>query len=397
VPIADDSEIVHLLTTGRIKALTVDTNIFYEKGWHFKSPALQAIEGLKARPLRFVLSSTIKREVRSRFVEHTEDALRRAKREIGKALAAFETSTPPLDTIVAQIFGTQAPGDAARQRLDEFLTNAKCDVATDSDFVDVDTLFDSYFNGNPPFGADKKKHQFPDALALKALEGRAKQDGMGILVVSKDNDWKSFCEKSDDLYWVSDIERALSLVTKGLTTTTATGLRHAVVSWLSEDGEGRQEVHEHTASDVKASVFNANGYPTFGEMEATPREGYLTNIIWPDAQDMDIIQFSAVGPNEHEVVVSVPVTLCIDVPVDLSFSVWDDIDDEPIYFGGRTERVDCDLDVRVSMTLCVSGLGTNDPNVAFRKSEIDTRSFDVELGEVDTLEPEDWGPEDAPE
>ncbi|MCY4259922.1 MAG: PIN domain-containing protein [Rhodobacteraceae bacterium] len=335
-----------------------------------------------------MLSSTVEKEVRSHLVAHTENIVGEARHKIGKVLAAFETSTPTLDAIIDQLTNNQKPEEAACKRLDGFLKESKCEVVKDSIFVSVDALFSSYFERNPPFATGKKKHEFPDALALNSLEGKAAEDGIGILVVSNDKGWRSFCENSSALYWMSDITRALSLVTAA-----PTGLRQAVVSWLAGDGEGHQVVREHIEYNVEDIVFDVNGYPTFGEMEIIPSGGHLSDITWPPDEQVDIVRFSPVGDNEFEVVASVPAILFIRAHVELNFSVWDNVDQDSISFGGREEEIDCDFDVRVSITLHVSG-ETEDQSVTFQDSKIDPQSFYIELGQVDVLEPEDWGPED---
>lgn len=48
-----------------------------------------------------------------------------------------------------------------------------CEVLYDAMLVSTETIYESYFAGKPPFNTGRKKDEFPDALALHALERTA--------------------------------------------------------------------------------------------------------------------------------------------------------------------------------------------------------------------------------
>jgi|SRR5690625_249732 len=59
--------------------------------------------------------------------------------------------------------------------------------------MDVKEIFEAYFNQEPPFGPNNnKKHEFPDAFALKMLEKWAEEKGEKILLFSQDKDMTSY-------------------------------------------------------------------------------------------------------------------------------------------------------------------------------------------------------------
>ncbi|MCZ7018809.1 PIN domain-containing protein, partial [Salmonella enterica] len=67
-------------------------------------------------------------------------------------------------------------------------------------------LFELYFGNRPPFHkSNDKKYEFPDAVALLSLEAYA--ENSGILVVSSDKDWITFCNSSESkkLYCIPDL------------------------------------------------------------------------------------------------------------------------------------------------------------------------------------------------
>lgn len=386
MPIVDDEQIKALLADERISAITVDTNIFDEKGLQLNSPVLQAIAGIKDKPFEFLLSGTVAKEIDAHLVKETEAALRSVSRAVGQAVGAFETKTPTRDELVNQISGGRSAEEAARQRFEQYISDTGCKVLDDTKLVDVSTLFDGYFGGQPPFGSGKKKNEFPDALALNALEATAAERGTGVLVVSKDGDWRAFCEKSERLYLVPEIERALALITNA-----PLGLRDTIYAWLSEGGQGHQEARQHISLNVERLDFTANAHPTHGEVEISTWAGELKGLTWPDASEIDIIEIEEPGESEPlHVVVSLPVDLVVSVLVELSFSFWDSVDKESMGMGGRSVEVDEDLYIRATITLDIHGLGTEDEDIVIEGTELDDQYHEIELGEVNAFEPEDY-------
>ncbi|MFH4307413.1 PIN domain-containing protein, partial [Acinetobacter baumannii] len=63
----------------------------------------------------------------------------------------------------------------------------------------------------PPFGKEvKKKNEFPDAITLNAIEEWAKQNNKKVLAIACDNDWKSYCEKSENIEYNDDLATVLA-------------------------------------------------------------------------------------------------------------------------------------------------------------------------------------------
>lgn len=69
-------------------------------------------------------------------------------------------------------------------------------------------MLEAYFSAKPPFAT--KKSEFPDAIALQALERWAEEEDLQLLVVSKDGDWRQYCKDTPRLVVVDDLALALS-------------------------------------------------------------------------------------------------------------------------------------------------------------------------------------------
>jgi hypothetical protein len=393
MPIVDDEQLKVLLAEGQISAISIDTSIFDQKRLQLNSATMQAFAGLKKRPFSFLLSGTVAKEVLVHLEKAAADALQSAKKAIGQALFSFETKTPERDALLAQISGGRSAKEASAERWAKYIKDTGCEVLVDTDLVNIATVYDGYFAGEPPFGSGRKKDEFPDALALNALEQTAAGRGAGILIVSQDGDWKAYCEKSTRLYIVPEIERALALVTNA-----PLGLRKAIFDWIANDADDVENFKAEISHNAERIDFSVNAHPTHGEVEISTWDGEFQSLVWPDEEEIDIIEL--LEPTENgalRVVASLPLILTVKVPIELDFSIYDSVDRESLGMGGRMIEVEEDIYVRTAVTLDVHGLGSDDEEIEFVESELGKVFHEVELGEVDMFEPEDyWDGEEEP-
>lgn len=385
MPIVDEDKLRSLLSDGEIDALTVDTCIFDEKQLQLNSPPLQTLAKLNGRGFRFVLPNTVGNEVTRHLEEEASKSLKAARREIGQALRSFGTRDPTRDELLDQITGDRTPTQVGEEDFGQYVKDSGCEILNDTALVDTETLFGDYFAGRAPFGTGKKKDEFPDALALNALERTAIDRGIGILVVSKDRDWREFCRNSIHLYLITDIERALAVVADAPRV-----LRKFVHDCLEDEARGGADLRSHVEEKVQHMDFSANAYPSRGECELDVWSGELQGIQLPEENEIDIIEFEWQDEgNRQRLVVSLPLVLVTKIPVDVKFYIWDSIDKESFPMGGRTIEVDEEIATEATITFEVYNQGTEDEEIVFVDVEIDANYHEVELGEVDVFEPED--------
>ncbi|EIL85356.1 PIN domain-containing protein [Bacillus altitudinis] len=75
----------------------------------------------------------------------------------------------------------------------------------------VNQIFESYFEGMPPFSS-KKKDEFPDAFAIYSLLEWAENKEQVLYVVSGDNDFKDFCYDKQNLHHIESLEKVLDYI-----------------------------------------------------------------------------------------------------------------------------------------------------------------------------------------
>lgn len=383
MPIVTDDRLKALLAEGRITAVTLDTNVFDSQRLNFKSAVLRAVASLKDRPFLLLLSSTVVREVQAHMEKMMEDALRAVKKAAGDALYAFNIAKPTRDELLNQITGGYRSTDAAIFRVDEFLNDCACETLDDTSLVDVASLFGAYFDRLPPFSHGKKT-EFPDALALHALDHAAKARRTGFLVASEDGDWRTFCEKSQVLYLVPKVEKVLSLINDA-----PIGLRRAVIAWFADDQRGKAEVLAAITDYLEGLDVNVTADASC-EVEAYSWAPEVRSIGWPNEAEIDLIETDFMADGQIRVVVSLPLSIELKFSVELNFSVWDSVDKESVGMGGRTVVVDGNEYARVTVTLDVRGVGEEGEEIELVDTEMDVNALDVDLGYVEVFEPEDY-------
>ena len=384
MPIVDENKLKSLLIEGAITALTLDTNVFDGKKLNFRSRTLKAVAGLQNRPFQLVLSGTIKREIQGHIAEAMEVALRELKKAAGDALYAFGTSSPTRGELLEQVTGGRTPSDAAATRMDEFIKDSGCEVLDDTSLVTVGSIFDAYFDQTAPF-SQSKKTEFPDALALQALERTATDRKTGFLVVSKDGDWKKFCEQSQSLYLVETVETALSLINNAPPV-----LRKAVATWLWDDEGSQAEIVQEISNYLERVDVDAGANASYGQVEAYGMAPELKSVGWPDRSELEILETNQAPDGGVEVLVSIPLSLGLEIHVELSFSVWDSVDKESLGMGGRTVIVEQEEYAPVTITVLLRNVGETNQEVELVETELDIGSIQVDLGDVDVFEPDDY-------
>ena len=185
-------------------AFTFDTQVIETNGFNFDGGLLAQLKQFKNGPIKVLVSGVVATEVERHLRAKTleaKDAVDSAHRK-------------------AVLYGLKADGEKAfdqvpdistlgRNRLLKYLREIGA-TGVLHDEISARDLMRLYNNGAPPFSTGKKKSEFPDAIALLALEAWAKKNGKRILAASGDKDWQAFAEKSDHIDVVPDLATALA-------------------------------------------------------------------------------------------------------------------------------------------------------------------------------------------
>ncbi|MFS2094100.1 PIN domain-containing protein [Pseudomonas sp. Pseusp11] len=198
------------LICGEITAVTFDTQIFDRNGKTFRGGLMEQLGQLKHSPIQLVVTELVRDEAEKHMLAmHQAKALRaeEALTNLSKYLSE-DLLVEVKDELRSQI----SPEGIVFREINDFF------IATNAELLfyeEVTTrkLFSRYFKSEPPFHKQNhKKNEFPDAIALLCLEEYSELHG--VLVVSDDKDWITFCCESESkkLHCVPDLNVALTLI-----------------------------------------------------------------------------------------------------------------------------------------------------------------------------------------
>ncbi len=194
-------------------AISVDTCIYQQHGFRLESGQLRHLEQFSDTPGVVVMSDVVQHEVLAHMVAEAVKAKSKLKGALNDVRDHWPTAagapTP------SDILGTETAEVLTAVRLDAFLCRCGGEVINASGRVDIADLMKRYFQPSLPFErSGDKKHEFPDAVALMALENWAEEHNKPILLVSNDRGWQAFAEVSNRLSCVADLDEALELFQK---------------------------------------------------------------------------------------------------------------------------------------------------------------------------------------
>lgn len=194
----------------KITAISLDTTAFERGRLDVESGLLLRLRQFKGSPVRFVLSTVVASEVHAHLLKAANDAYTSLGKAISELAKGWRVSRERCAELQASIVGAQTPESVAAERWTNFVSRSGAIVISASEHGDTDEVLRRYFAVQPPFeSADKKKHEFPDAIALISLERWALVNDTEVLVVTGDSGWKKFCKASERLVAIENLGSAL--------------------------------------------------------------------------------------------------------------------------------------------------------------------------------------------
>ncbi|WP_176100488.1 PIN domain-containing protein [Burkholderia cepacia] len=345
-----DPRIHDLIEAKLIGAIALDTSIFDGQQRRLEDGLLRRVEQFRSsQNVEVLIPDVVQRELIAHLTHDAADA-RTALLRATRAPALVGLLPPEARTLL-RTTATQAiqPGEAAMARVMRWFERTGATQLDVAARVDLRALFDRYFAVQPPFAeAAKKKHEFPDAAALLALEHWAEERSTGILVVSADGDWQRFCAGTKRLYWTSDLSDALGAFQDETARFAARRLAE-----LSTEGGPLDlasalldAVHTSTGA-IQVQVEAKSDFP-FGWKDVVE----LQRVELPEP-DIALTEFEAVDYGDHAVTVSVHAMANGRISIYCGFGSWSGDGPDEIYseLGTRTYVTDAAVPIRALVTL----------------------------------------------
>lgn len=380
-----EAEIKQRIANGSICAITLDTSVFDGNGNRFERGLLAQLKQFKNTPVEFVLSDVVIGEVRNHIARDAQDARSKtvaALKEVGRS---WQVQNPQRDAALAALFGTETAEQLADRRIANFRQATDFDVVSSVDRVNVSKMLAAYFSAKPPFGISvTKKSEFPDAIALHALEAWAEEEHLLLLVVSKDGDWKRYCKDATRLVVVEDLALALSYFHQNAEVACA-----RLVQRLQD---GALDLGEELVSAAQFAVERINFLPEVSSgyfCDAEMGEVEIKGVeLRPDTYVTG--PFRVVDKPEDDVlVVEAEIDITMEVSAYLTFSIEDSIDKDQVIIGGASPTTEKTVVFKVLLTF--EGDLAGDAKLVEAEVEAPRSTVYVDFGDVGP----DWNSDDG--
>lgn len=378
-------ELKKLVRAGEFKAITLDTSIFDAQRLRLESGLLKQLEQFQDDSTRLILSEVVKEETLSHLIEKAREAQKGIERSLKQAREHWRIDDQDIEEIKEIVFGGREAQEIVFERFNQFAEFTSLETVEAQNYVLVGDLIQKYFKARPPFSeTGKKKNEFPDAIALMSLETWANKNQTKIIVVTSDNDWKSFCKGSERLFAIDDFAGALGLFQ----------LQDAddICKYLSEkykkgklgNVEGAiSDVLEYQMSDLQICPEVTSSY--MYELDST--EVTLNGFEFKLFQPPNLI-FRPVNFDDDSLVVESKLSVDVNIEFGFSFFIYDEGDRVP--FGRSSTNIQTNLDVDILVSF-IGNLDKIGADVEVDDVEIEVKKLDmVKLGLIEPY----WEDED---
>ncbi|WP_336966798.1 PIN domain-containing protein [Sphingobium aquiterrae] len=376
-------------------AFTIDTNLAIEGGLNLEGGLLGQLTQFKDGQIDLILSEIVVREVRKHLnlqVKKVRDTL------VSLAARAEEVQLTEGDAaaeLKAKVEALGDPRDVAGARLKKYFEDTGA-TTIPVKLASIDALVRGYFSASPPFDATgAKKSEFPDAIALLAIEAWATKSGKKVLAVSKDKGWADFAANCDVIDVEPDFAKALQIVQEHAEEASA---RVGAILEAVEAG-GLPEIAAAIEEGLRRGL---PGWPIHGEgggafyleLDSAELEFESYTLI----KDGDGYDITIVRMGSNQVVARIGAEMKATARADFSLSVWDSIDKEYVGMGGQSAETTIEFDGAFLLT--IGGDLAGDPaDLEAEEVEIVEAIDEVDFGEIE-FDPgdedyEEWLAEDA--
>jgi hypothetical protein len=376
-------EIKQHISDGKIKAISIDTSIFEQKQNGLEYGLLRRMQQFMHGDVTFVLSDVVLHEVRSHILLSAAESQKTLREALKQSGNPWHVTKEVQNDVMQLLCKGETPEDVTLRRIDAYLQSTGALVVKAENYATVTDLVERYFAGKAPFGrSEAKKHEFPDALAVLALEGWAAQNDTMMLVVSVDGDWKHYCSESPRLVAVDDFAKALQLFQRETA--------QYACQLLSDQLRGPDQLGITQA--VEDAIYNQESKFNF---DPDAISAFYYDADWPEATlefirihgiDDDKILLEPIEYGDDYLVALIKVDVDANVSCHFSFSVYDSMDKDSVSMGSATVSVTEELVAEVLVTFS----GTMPNCTTIEDVEVVEQRVNVNFGEVEP----DWRNED---
>lgn len=348
MPILPIEELKQAVLGGKISAISIDTSVFEQHQFGFETGVLAQMSQFDGSNIQHLVVDTVLHEIKSHLNAQSELVKAQVKNALKPLGNSWGVDKESQEETMKVLFGEKSGSTRTKERLDAFLLDSSAVILESPDLVKLSDILARYFHAKPPFGdKESKKREFPDAVALLALEGWGGQQNRGVLVVSRDGDWKRFCEESESVYFIDNLPQALSAFHVGADDA-AQLFRTAVTQGQINDLYAL--ILEALNSQADKIEVDFEGHANwYYKDELTQIE--VASIAQSFAQQLS--EFEVLDFSDNELQMQTTLQACVAAQFVVGFQHWDSIDKEYVRMGSTTvdRTEERELDIILTVTI----------------------------------------------
>lgn len=328
----------------KYEALLIDTSIFDGNGLRLEKGLLGKLTQFKRSPVVFLLPDVIFGEVETHLeqkIKASRSALEKSINEAGDHLF-FDGST--LNEAKALLLESKEIEGLAETRLNNFIENTGAVVLECGNHLSVSSLLKKYFSNEAPFSeSGKKKNEFPDAIVLMAVDEWARNNNKLVLAIAKDDDWRKYCESSENIDCIGELSDGLAMFNKA-------NAPYAFLSKLESalDDETAQPFLDGVAAKLKSELD-----------EFTPDQDAESYLYWePEGSNgwfksfyLTSNELRIIESDEEYIVLECKAAITVVAEGEFSLSVHDSIDRDYVHIDSVTATAEEEFESEILITI----------------------------------------------
>ena len=198
----------------RSRLVFIDTCCFVSKHFNFGRNSLGRTETyIDEGKIHLLMPDITKSEIENKIKEKAQEAHLALKNLFTKENSikimtvadglpySGDPQIPTTDNIYNKI----------NDKFKDFISYPNVEIVS-TEFVNPKIIFNNYFNALPPFDKESKKHEFPDAFVLEAINNISRSRNHDLYVISSDPDLISYTKLHDNLIHLKNINDLNNLI-----------------------------------------------------------------------------------------------------------------------------------------------------------------------------------------
>ncbi|MCO3581264.1 hypothetical protein FA158_05055 [Pseudomonas aeruginosa] len=325
-------------------AIVLDTSTFDTNGLRLEKGLLGKLGQFKKSPVDIIIPDVIRGELKThleRKIKEVRSSLEKSIKDAGSHIILQETQ---LNTIEILIPNASQAEELADKRIQDFIDETGAIELECGKYVNISEILKKYFENLPPFSeTGKKKSEFPDAIALTALENWASANNKHILTISRDSDWRKFGESSERITNIEELSDALALFNRP-------NAPYAFLAKLEEalDAGTAMSFIKSLESGLSSTLdgFTPDQYAEcYLSWEPEGSNGWFTGV------DLDGNEFRLIEQTDDYIVLEAEATIRFEAEGEFTLSVRDSIDGDYIPLSYVTATTEGEFESKILITV----------------------------------------------